>query len=277
MTEVEMVSHPLVENILTHFEQFVFSELPRMDKGFHRENEKSGLIRRFQDSLHELKRKGNIEEINEIFSFFLKIYLTGDITPVLERHNMQLNESNKLSFMIHKSTQKSLFESESVPSKRQDYSSSTKPSGTLSQDMINNDWLVNRVFLLMNYYSSSYITIFLKQSQEVLLNSSKQQKTLFKFVNKDAPEILLTPLAGKIMSFINKTGESFLNGLANVEKQVFSESLDGKHISPEKSIKVLLKEYFLTENGQHIFPQWFRTLNSSSKISVITDLLKNLP
>jgi hypothetical protein len=266
---------PLLQNIIALFEQCIVSNLPRMNEADMAEARASKL-RDFENSLRELKTRGSKLDREQFFRYLLPFYLKGDITPIARKFsNSEMEKSPpimKPPFQKPKS-QTALMISGGYRN-RTSMSVSSKPMiDPTNFRRISEDALIKKIFLNINYFSSAYVPLFIETVQAMMVeDASFGQTTINRFLSDKNSRFLNTPLAQRILYYINKSGSNFLDGIAGLP-------IHSPHATQnsDRSFKSLLVEYFGSDQGRQIFPQWFRGLDPPTQEKAVLDLLSKIP
>lgn len=274
MVEVSTTPMYLFENVVTHFEHYVFAQLPQINEASEGIQQKSRMMERFMKDLREIKKNGSRPEKEELFRYFIDLYLTGNYSSIISKKTLQ-DEAESHAPMANESTvQTTLFTSAIQTGQLKSESLSRNPHISAPNAHFTNEWVLNRVFMTMNFYSARIFPIFITKAQKLLQNSAADQTTLNQFTNETSPKILNTPEAVRIVKFIHKMGESFLEGLNGLSKEEMHPYFTAGNSKSGKNLGDLIEEFLISEQSAHIFPKWFQGLDADCKKHVIQNLLK---
>ncbi len=253
-----------INEVVDSFNQLILSHLidkNSMASGGSTTNED---IQHFMRDLSIFKNNAKLSEKQELFEYLIDFYLTQDYSQILDKFR-KTEQQNSLVYPPANKNQKRLFENSNSLSSFSGMSTQSPKNENITPSFGFIEHLLNRTFLKLNFFSEKYTPLFLGHCERVLEKKVTGQKTMAKYLNSESSKILENPVAARIIDYIDKIGESFLDGLSEIES-------DSKKLSKSKS---LLHEYLPTNRGIRLFPSWFRTLSQESRESVINELLHN--
>ena len=262
------------DEIIQSFKRIVISRLPNGEFTKYLEEQSNTSLLQLLDLMKKFKQEANIEEKSDLFKYLLKKYISFDISDIIQEYTENQKEQENYNDINPRQFRK-------FPNTFNTIVASTKEKiiiPRLNVTSIENrftefyhmEGILNRIFLRMNFYSKSYTLDFLTVLSNMLDCEVKSSQTTLNRFNQESScvdTLINDPRSARIVEYISRAGDGFLNGLAKIQKNTLSLS---------NSVKEFLKLLLLSDIGTKLFPTWVGAIENTTKQLIVDDLLNNL-